>query len=127
MSLLLWFEAHDLAYKTTGLGYGAFALGAIHFAQGAQIGVVLLIGVGSRSRLLAASSASGLSVWRGTVGELCLVDGTREDVRSCDDSKADCEAAAEERHGGPRTRMEVGNHCERSRVPVVSILQSKRD
>jgi hypothetical protein len=35
-------------------------------------------------------------------------------VRSCDDSKADCEAAAEERHGGPRTRMEVGDHCERA-------------
>lgn len=32
LSLLLWFEAHDLAYKTTRFGYGTFALGALHVA-----------------------------------------------------------------------------------------------
>lgn len=112
MTLLLWFEAHDLAYEATRLGYGAFTLGAFHVVQGAHIDVMLLISVVSRNGLLAASSASGLAVWRSAVGELCFVDGTWEDVRSCDDSKANCEAAAEERHGGSRTRMEVGDHCE---------------
>lgn len=63
MSLLLWFKAHDLAYETTRLRDGALALGAVHVGQGAHIVVVLLIRVESRCRLLAASSASGLSIW----------------------------------------------------------------
>jgi hypothetical protein len=122
--LLLRFEAHDLAYKTAGLGYGAFTLRTSHGVDVVHIVLILSVGVGRRSGLLAASAASGLAVWRSTVGELCLVDWTRKDVRGCNNSKADGETAAEERHGGPRTRVQMGDHCELTRVLVASMPQS---
>ena len=55
-------EAHDLAYETSGLGYGTLALGTGHVIDVGHVVVVLLVVVFGRSRLLSASAASGLAI-----------------------------------------------------------------